>query len=70
MNHKVLVISVHPDDETLGCGGTFLKHKNNGDQVNWLIITSPTRDHPHGFSEEIIHQREIEIAKVSRLYGF
>lgn len=36
---KVLVIAVHPDDETLGCGGTLLKHKANDDKVFWLIIT-------------------------------
>jgi len=36
---KVLVIAVHPDDETLGCGGTILKHKENGDEVFWLILT-------------------------------
>ena len=36
---KILAIAPHPDDETLGCGGTLLKHKNNGDEINWLIIT-------------------------------
>ena len=36
---KVLAIAVHPDDETLGCGGTLLKHYNSGDEVYWLIIT-------------------------------
>ena len=25
--NKVIVISAHPDDETLGVGGTLLKHK-------------------------------------------
>jgi len=30
---KVLVISVHPDDETLGAGGTILRHTANGDEV-------------------------------------
>ena len=37
---KVLVFAIHPDDETLGCGGTLLKHINDGDSVNWLIMTS------------------------------
>ena len=40
MNNKVLIVAVHPDDETLGCGGTLLKHRANGDQTHWLICTS------------------------------
>ena len=32
---KVLVISVHPDDETLGCGGSILKHLGQGDEVHY-----------------------------------
>lgn len=39
MKKRVLVVAVHPDDETLGCGGTLLKHIDNGDKVYWLIIT-------------------------------
>lgn len=67
---KILFVSVHPDDETLGCGGTILKHKVNGDENYWLIITAPTLDHPYGFTEDIIQQREHEIKKVSQLFGF
>jgi len=29
---KILAISPHPDDETLGCGGTILKHKDMGNK--------------------------------------
>src|SRR6185295_11970855 len=37
---NVLVISAHPDDETLGCGGTMLRHAAAGDSIHWLIATA------------------------------
>ena len=37
--NRVLVLAVHPDDETLGCGGTLFKHKSNNDEIHWLIAT-------------------------------
>lgn len=33
------MVSAHPDDESLGCGGTLLKHIAGGDQVHWIIAT-------------------------------
>lgn len=65
---KVLVVAVHPDDETLGCGGTLLKHKAIGDDIYWLIITNI--DKINGWKKEIVDKRQIEIEKVSVLYGF
>jgi len=65
---KVLIISVHPDDETLGCGGTILKHKDNRDEVYWLILS--TADKAVGFTEEFIIKRKEEIKTISDLYGF
>ena len=41
---RVIVISVHPDDETLGCGGTILKHLKNGDEVHCILITGGNRE--------------------------
>jgi LmbE family N-acetylglucosaminyl deacetylase len=67
---KALFISVHPDDETFGCGGTILKHKQQGDEIYWLIITSMTLDHPYKFSEESISRRADEINLVADKYGF
>ena len=36
---KILVVSLHPDDETLGAGGTLLKMKKSGHQIFWLNVT-------------------------------
>ncbi len=36
---KILVVSPHPDDETLGAGGSLMKLKDAGNQVYWLNIT-------------------------------
>ena len=65
---KVLVVAIHPDDETLGCGGTLLKHKESGDEIHWLIATEMTVE--HGFKESVVRKREEEIKKVSILYNF
>ncbi|MBK6264516.1 PIG-L family deacetylase [Marivirga sp. S37H4] len=65
---NVIVISAHPDDETLGAGGTILKHVNNGDKVSWLIATNVFED--QGFDKERIESRQKEIEKVSEAYGF
>lgn len=64
MKNKILIIAVHPDDETLGCGGTLLKHKANGDEIHWLICTTIDKSHIDYKS------REIEIKKVSKMYAF
>ena len=65
---KVIVISAHPDDETLGVGGTILKHIANGDDVYWLIITNVFEN--QGFSKERVESRQLEISKVEKMFGF
>lgn len=64
IKNKVLIVAVHPDDETLGCGGTLLKHKENNDEINWLICTSINKKNKY------FKSREREINQVSKLYGF
>jgi LmbE family N-acetylglucosaminyl deacetylase len=64
----ILVIAPHPDDETLGCGGTLLRHKADGDAIHWLITTSMKKN--AGFSEDRIGVREKEITAVAEAFGF
>ena len=35
---RVLVIAAHPDDETLGCGGTMARHIQDGHEVRVVIV--------------------------------
>lgn len=65
---NIIIVAPHPDDETLGCGGTLLKHKNRGDKIHWLIITGMTED--TGFDAERVRERNRDIKKVSKMYDF
>lgn len=68
MQDKVLVVAPHPDDETLGCGGTLLKHKNGGDKIYWMIVTNIQSE--NGWPEERVWKRQKEIHQVADMYGF
>ncbi len=66
--NKVLVVAVHPDDETLGCGGTLLAHKEAGDEIHWLILTGMREE--LGYSKERMDSRAREIKDVAKAYNF
>lgn len=65
---KILFIAVHPDDETLGCGGTIFKHKDIGDELSWLILTKADQK-IHNVSN-IIEKEDAIISQVAQNYGF
>jgi len=60
--NTVLVVAIHPDDETLGCEGTLLKHKDNNDISKYFhkkvkiikIYESELAEHPFPRSLESI----------------
>ena len=64
---SIVIVAPHPDDEVLGCGGTILKHIDNGDEVHWIIVSGMDTK---SFSKEQIKKRSDEITKVSKLFGF
>lgn len=65
---NVLVVSPHPDDETLGGGGTILKLVAEGHNLYWLNITG-VENNP-SFSEEFVRRRKIQLQKVEKYYRF
>lgn len=56
--NKVLVVAVHPDDETLGAGGTLYWHQNNGDEIHWLIVTSMYAHEQDGILHTVDSEQE------------
>jgi len=59
---NVIVISAHPDDEVLGCGGTLIKHRESGDKIDWLITTNINVN--QGFSPSRVKSRLDEIVEI------
>jgi LmbE family N-acetylglucosaminyl deacetylase len=65
-SRKYLVITAHPDDAELGCGGSTARWVRNGDQVNYIVCTNGnkgTKDYdmtPHRLAE--IREKEQEAA--------
>lgn len=64
---KIMVISPHPDDETLGAGGSLLKLRDAGSQIYWLNITDVK---PGGYNDSFILNRKIQIKKNNAYFGF
>lgn len=42
--NKVLVIAPHQDDESIGCGGTIIKHAKSGGEVEIAFCTHDTNE--------------------------
>lgn len=65
----VLVIAPHPDDETLGCGGTLARLKANQCQIKVIIVTDGGGA---GLSEElpdVVLQRQKETENALQILG-
>jgi len=60
---SVAVVSPHPDDETLGCGGTLFRHRDEGDSIHWIIVTT-------GLTPAQRERRKATLKEVERLYEF
>jgi LmbE family N-acetylglucosaminyl deacetylase len=66
---RVLVISPHPDDESIGCGGTLRKHVVEGDVVQVIFLTSGEQG-GHGAPPELTAvRREAEAKAAAEILG-
>jgi len=65
---KILVIGAHPDDETLGMGGTIVKHTFNGYTVHVLIVTDGSSSQYENYSE-MINRKKAEAENAMDILG-
>jgi LmbE family N-acetylglucosaminyl deacetylase len=70
MGSRVLVISPHPDDEAIGCGGTLRKHIVDGDHVRVCFLTSGEHGGRGANEEETRCKREREARISAVILGF
>ena len=64
---RILVIAPHPDDETIGLGGTLRGHVVAGDRTHVVFLTSGEAG-GHGIDDPA-GQREAEAVKAAEILG-
>ena len=67
MTQKILVIGAHPDDETLGVGGTVVKHIANGATAELCVVTA---GYEPLITREEMDARRKEALDASAILGF
>ncbi len=68
---KVLVLAPHPDDETIGCGGTLIRHVKAGDPVKVIFLTNGAKGDISGemSREAYVSLRRDEAQKACAVLG-
>ncbi|MEX2220010.1 MAG: PIG-L deacetylase family protein [Phycisphaerales bacterium] len=66
---NIVVIAPHPDDETIGCGGTICVHADRGDRVAAVFLTSGELGLKRLAADEARALRETEARSAARVLG-
>jgi LmbE family N-acetylglucosaminyl deacetylase len=67
---KIVVLSPHPDDDILGCGGVLAKHANIGASIASVYMTDGRKGDPSFSSEdELVKERQKEARSACDVIG-
>ena len=63
---RVLVIAPHPDDDTIGCGGTLVRLAARGSRIDVTYVTDGSRSHrSQRFSREMLRDLREDEARTA-----
>ncbi len=67
---RILVLSPHFDDETIGCGGTLLRHSRKGDRTSVLFFTDGREGDPRESDRDLVSKiRRGEAVEAASILG-
>src|SRR4030042_5200610 len=66
---RVLVLSPHPDDDIIGCGGTICKYHLKGAEITSVYMTDGRKGDPRYNEEELVSVRREEAKRASTIVG-
>lgn len=67
---QILVVAPHPDDESIGVGGTLLRHVEAGDSVGIVHVTDGRRSRAGGLGAvEMAERRRVEAEEAAQVLG-
>ena len=65
---QVLIIAPHMDDEVLGCGGTIVRHVEQGDNITVCVVAN--RAYNHKYDPALIDREKISCEKAKEILGY
>ena len=65
---RIMVFAGHPDDELISCGGTILKYRNLGSEINIIIATTGSGGYAREqVKENILEHRKKELSSIKSI---
>ncbi len=70
LSESAIIFTPHPDDESLGCGGTIIKKINAGANVHMALLTDGRTSHAQFMdSQKLADIRQQELVNASKVLG-
>lgn len=66
---KVLLLSPHPDDDIIGCGGTLQNYRARGAEITSVYMTDGRKGNPRYGEEELVSIRRQEAKTAADIIG-